>query len=178
MKHFTLKTALVLGLALAAMVAAGSVFAEKPPWAGGGKGNPPPGKYDTEPAGKDGWQGERKAPPAGGPGEKHRYFTDRQRDIVHDYYAAQYRKGKKCPPGLAKKHNGCMPPGQAKKWAIGKPLPGGVVYYELPRKVIVELGPPPPNHKYVRVAQDILLLATGTRMVVDAIDNLTWDFKR
>ena len=25
-----------------------------------------------------------------------------------------------CPPGLAKKHNGCMPPGQAKKWARGQ----------------------------------------------------------
>jgi len=80
------------------------------------------------------------------------------------------------PPGLAKKHNGCMPPGQAKKWVLGKPLPAGVVYYSLPRKILVELGPPPPNHKYVRVAQDILLLATGTGMVVDAIDNLNWEF--
>ena len=25
-----------------------------------------------------------------------------------------------CPPGLAKKHNGCMPPGQAKKLARGQ----------------------------------------------------------
>ena len=25
-----------------------------------------------------------------------------------------------CPPGLAKKHNGCMPPGQAKKLARGE----------------------------------------------------------
>jgi hypothetical protein len=24
-----------------------------------------------------------------------------------------------CPPGLAKKHNGCMPPGQAKKYGRG-----------------------------------------------------------
>jgi hypothetical protein len=33
-----------------------------------------------------------------------------------------YRRGH-CPPGLAKKHNGCMPPGQAKKWQIGHQLP-------------------------------------------------------
>jgi hypothetical protein len=164
MKHFTWKTGLALGLALIVIVASGSVFAEKPPWAGGEKGNPPPVRSDVQPADKDGL--------------KHPYFTDRQRGIIHDYYAAQYRKGKKCPPGLAKKQNGCMPPGQAKKWALGRPLPEGVVYYDLPRKVVVELGPPPPNHKYVRVAQDILLLATGTRMVVDAIDNLTWDFNR
>ena len=28
-----------------------------------------------------------------------------------------------CPPGLAKKHNGCMPPGQAKKQAQDRHLP-------------------------------------------------------
>lgn len=177
MKHLSLKMGLVLGFILAVALIAGPVLAEKPPWAGGGKGNGQPKKKDAQPADKDGWQGEHKGPPPG-PEGKHPYFTDRQRNIVHDYYAAQYRKGKKCPPGLAKKQNGCMPPGQAKKWAVGKPLPEGVVYYELPQKVLVELGPPPPNHKYVRVAQDILLLTTGTKMVVDAIDNLTWDFKR
>ena len=180
MKFFSSKTSLLLILVLPVILAASPVLAEKPSWAGGGKNNAsgkggPPEKYDRKPAGKDGWQGERKAPPGPGPGERHRYFTDRQGDVIHDYYARQYRKGK-CPPGLAKKHNGCMPPGQAKKWVLGKPLPAGVVYYSLPRKILVELGPPPPNHKYVRVALDILLLATGTGMVVDAIDNLNWEF--
>ncbi len=178
MKHLSSKLGLVLGLVFAVMLVAGPVLAEKPPWAGGGKSKEPSRKYDTQPADKDGWQGERKVPPPRGPEGKHRYFTDHQRDIIHNYYASQYRKGKKCPPGLAKKQNGCMPPGQAKKWAIGKPLPQSVVYYNLPRSVLAELGPPPPNHKYVRVAQDVLLLATGTRTVVDAIDNLSWDFRR
>jgi hypothetical protein len=31
-----------------------------------------------------------------------------------------------CPPGLAKKHNGCMPPGQAKKLLRGQRFPDGV----------------------------------------------------
>lgn len=30
-----------------------------------------------------------------------------------------------CPPGLAKKHNGCMPPGQARKLARGERWQGG-----------------------------------------------------
>src|SRR4029453_11081671 len=31
-----------------------------------------------------------------------------------------------CPPGLAKKNNGCMPPGQAKKlYNVGQPFPVG-----------------------------------------------------
>ena len=34
-----------------------------------------------------------------------------------------------CPPGLAKKHNGCMPPGQAKKlYSIGQRWPGNYGY--------------------------------------------------
>ena len=40
----------------------------------------------------------------------------------HDYdegYGVGYGVGG-CPPGLAKKHNGCMPPGQAKKLARGQ----------------------------------------------------------
>jgi len=30
-----------------------------------------------------------------------------------------------CPPGLANKHNGCMPPGQAEKLLRGQPLTDG-----------------------------------------------------
>ena len=37
----------------------------------------------------------------------------------HGYNAYGYGIGG-CPPGLAKKHNGCMPPGQAKKLARGQ----------------------------------------------------------
>ena len=78
----------------------------------------------------------------------------------------------KCPPGLAKKHNGCMPPGQAKPWTLGRPLPRDVVYYDLPPSLVVRLGIPPSGHKYVRVAADILLITIGTSMVIDAIQDL------
>jgi hypothetical protein len=33
---------------------------------------------------------------------------------------AAYGGGGGCPPGLAKKHNGCMPPGQARKLGRGQ----------------------------------------------------------
>ena len=100
-----------------------------------------------------------------------RHFSDEQRVFVHEYYHDEFRRGK-CPPGLAKKRNGCMPPGQAKKWRLGRPLPRDVVYYEVPQTVVVKLGAPPPGHRYVRVAADILLIAVGTGMVVDAIQDL------
>jgi Ni/Co efflux regulator RcnB len=99
------------------------------------------------------------------------HFGDHERTVVHDYYEERERKGR-CPPGLAKKHNGCMPPGQAKKWHRGRPLPRDVIYHDLPPRIIVEIGAPPAGHKYVRVAADILLIAVGTGMVVDAIEDL------
>jgi Ni/Co efflux regulator RcnB len=99
------------------------------------------------------------------------HFGDHERVVVHDYYEDRHQKGR-CPPGLAKKHNGCMPPGQAKKWHRGRPLPREVVYHDLPPRIIVEIGAPPAGHKYVRVAADILLIAVGTGIVVDAIEDL------
>jgi Ni/Co efflux regulator RcnB len=38
--------------------------------------------------------------------------------------------------------------------------------------VVVTLGVPPPGYKYVRVASDILLIAIGTSMVIDAMEDL------
>lgn len=99
------------------------------------------------------------------------YFEDSQRRAAREYYEPRWRAGK-CPPGLAKKGNGCQPPGQAKKWHRGEPLPRDVVYYPVPASVQVRLGTPPAGHKFVRVAADILLIAVGTGMVIDAIEDL------
>jgi len=75
-----------------------------------------------------------------------------------------------CPPGLAKKNNGCLPPGQAKKmWAVGQPLPSSVYYEPLPPMLLGRLSPAPAGYQYVRVASDVLMLAVGTRMVTAAI---------
>jgi len=100
-----------------------------------------------------------------------RHFEERHRVVVHEYYEKEYRRGH-CPPGLAKKHNGCMPPGQAKKWHVGRPLPREVVYYDVPPALVVQIGAPPSGYRYVRVASDILMIAVGTGMVVDAINDL------
>lgn len=99
------------------------------------------------------------------------YFGDRQRSAASDYYGKQRASGR-CPPGLAKKNNGCQPPGQAKKWQKGRPLASSTVWYPVPRELVVVMGSPPPGYRYVRVVNDILLIAIGTRMVVDAIEDL------
>lgn len=99
------------------------------------------------------------------------YFNNEQRNVIRKYYEEEFHRGH-CPPGLAKKNNGCMPPGQAKKWKKGYPLPRDLVYYDLPTAVVVQLGRPPKGHRYIRVANDVLLMAVGTGMVVDAIQDL------
>ena len=103
--------------------------------------------------------------------QEQRFFAGRDRSPIDRYYADQYCRGK-CPPGLIKKGNRCVPRGHAKRWTMNRPLPRDVIFYDLPREVLVHLGPPPPRHRFVRVAQDILLIAVGTGMVVDAIDDL------
>ena len=147
---------------LVAVVAAAPAFADKPSWAGGGK------KHERS-------QGRDHDDDRGRDSERHgargSHFGGRQVTVVREYYGHELNAGH-CPPGLAKKRNGCLPPGQAKKWRMGQPLPRGVVYYDLPPALVVELGRPPAGHKYVRVAADILLIAVGTSMVVDAIDDL------
>ena len=95
------------------------------------------------------------------------HFGDSDRHIIHDYYGGEFSRGH-CPPGLARKNNGCMPPGHAKRWHRGHPLPREVVYYPLPHDLVRRLPPPPPRHRYVRVGGDVLLLS-GSAVVVDAI---------
>jgi len=175
MKRFGLKLCLLLAAVLTAMLVAGTAMADKPPWAGGGKGGKEKHKEMNKGEDGRGYEHGGSYDNRGYDGKKQRYFNDDQRIYIHDYYAARYHKGH-CPPGLAKKHNGCMPPGQAKKWAIGRPLPRDVVFYDLPPRVLEHLGPPPSHHRFVRVAEDILLIATGTGMVIDAIDDLNWEF--
>ncbi len=100
-------------------------------------------------------------------------INDRDRSAVYGYYRAEYAAGH-CPPGLAKKNNGCLPPGQAKKlWAIGQPLPATVVFYPLPPALVMQLTPPPGGYQYVRVANDILLMAIGTRLIAGALADLS-----
>jgi Ni/Co efflux regulator RcnB len=125
----------------------------------------PPGGFKHDKGGDRDRGDERR-------GERERFdFHDRDRSAVHDYFAEDERRGR-CPPGLAKKHNGCMPPGQAKRWSVGAPLPPDVTYYSLPPALVVQLTPPPVGYRYVRIASDILMIAAGSRMVAAAIEDL------
>lgn len=170
-------------------------WAEKPDWAGGGKPDQHQQQGDQH-NGKHGHKAQREDRRDDRRDDQHKdrhnqpdpvvrspssgalvniqigsYFADPQRVLVRDYDEPRMKAGK-CPPGLKKKDNGCLPPGLAKEWRRGQPLPSTVVFYPVPQVVQTRLGTPPAGHRFVRVASDILLIAVGTSMVVDAIENL------
>ncbi len=190
-KHLRTMTRLALMLAAGAFIAV-PTWADKPDWAdhdrGGGKHRQDKERvqYEDRQQGRQGGERYREDRRPDDRRERERYgereryqrqsmvelrFSDGDRRFIHDYYGAQWQSGK-CPPGLAKKHNGCLPPGQARKWQMGYPLPTDLRRYPLPPEVLIRLPIPPAGHEFVRVASDILLIAVGTGMVVDAIQDL------
>ena len=83
-----------------------------------------------------------------GPGA---YFGDKNRAAVHKYYETN-------PPGGAAPH-----------WQIGQTLPAGAPVASVPQPVMAALPKLPPGHRYVLLGGDVLLVAAGSKMVVDGI---------
>ncbi len=166
MTHFLSKTRM-LTLAIATVMLAGPALSKgKDDDDHGGKGK---GKYAQKHESKEHAKAdkrERKDIQAG------TYFNDQQRTVVRQYYTQNYASGKKCPPGLAKKNNGCMPPGQARNWAVGQPIPRGVTTYAVPQPVIVQLPPAPYGYRYTRIGGDIVLVQQQNNLIVDIIQGL------
>ena len=169
MKHGTLQIKHVLVFALAGILMAGPAAAEKPSWSDNDK-HSRKDKHEKRSDRHDG-NSERSGDHIRLKPGKGEYFSEQRRTAAHEYYREHFRSGH-CPPGLAKKHNGCRPPGHAKKWNIGHRLPGDVIFHDVSPQLIIKIGQPPSGHRYVRVAMDILLIAIGTGMVIDAIEDL------
>ena len=100
------------------------------------------------------------------------YFNDQQRSYVREYYTQNYGNGKRCPPGLAKKNNGCLPPGQARNWVVGQPVPRGAIIYTVPQPVIRQLPPAPYGYRYVLLGGDVVLVQQQNNLIVDIIQGL------
>jgi Ni/Co efflux regulator RcnB len=93
-------------------------------------------------------------------------FDEQRAEHIRSYMREHHRNY--CPPGLAKKHNGCRPPGQAKKsYRIGERLPSR--HYEVPYNLLNEIGPPPRGAYYAMVDSDVLLVSEATKKILDAI---------
>lgn len=91
-----------------------------------------------------------------------------EQNVIRNYLKQHY--GTNCPPGLAKKNNGCLPPGQAKKYRVGGRLGA---YGSLPEALAQMLGAPPRGTFYAMVDKDVLLVSEGTKLVLDAVTLLS-----
>ena len=164
----------IVALAIAAAFVAAPSFAKDH---GGGQGN---GKHEE----KEWDKAEKHADKDREKGEKHAakrereevragaFFNDQHRVYARQYYTQHFGDGRRCPPGLAKKNNGCMPPGQVRNWAVGEPLPRGIPVYSVPQPVIVQLPPAPYGYRYARIGNDIVLVQSRNNLIVDIIQGL------
>ena len=97
-------------------------------------------------------------------------FDDERRGSIRSYLREEYQH--RCPPGLADKGPGCMPPGQAKlRYRIGEPFV--LERHPLPEALIVRLGPPPAGAFYTRVDDDVLLVSEASKKIIDAVTLLS-----
>ena len=148
---------------IAALVA---TLAVAPAFAGPGKGH---GKHEGKHAAVQQHGGKHHD-------GKHARRDDDRRDVVRNdgrryvYNDTRVMGNNGCPPGLAKKHNGCLPPGQAKKLAVGHPIPPGAVY-TIPPRVLSTLPPPPVGYRYAVVNNQVVMVSSGN-IVVDIIRSL------
>ena len=157
-----MRTISIALLTVASLALAGSALAQKDKddKPGHGKGGPPSAQQPSSSRSSSG-------------GQQGYVVSDRDRNTTYSYYRTEYNAGR-CPPGLAKKDNGCMPPGLAKKqWEVGRPLPREVYYEELPPMLVRQLSPAPAGYQYVRVANDVLMMAVGTRLIAGAVADLS-----
>jgi Ni/Co efflux regulator RcnB len=154
----------LVALAIAAAFIAGPAFAKDHD--NDGRGNDKHAQKHEEKAQKHAEKRERQDIRPG------TYFNDQHRTFARQYYSEHYGRGHNCPPGLAKKNNGCMPPGQARKWDVGQPIPRGVTVYTVPQPVLVHLPPAPYGYRYARIGGDIVLVQQQNNLIVDIIQGL------
>lgn len=154
----------LVALAIASLFLAGPVFAKDND--NEGRGNAKQAQKQEKKAGKQAVKREREEIKHGA------FFNDQHRTFAREYYSQHYGHGRNCPPGLARKNNGCLPPGQARKWDVGQPIPRGVTVYSVPQPVLVRLPPPPYGYRYARIGGDIVLVQQQNNIIVDIIQGL------
>jgi hypothetical protein len=97
--------------------------------------------------------GQAAAKPGHGNGHGHGYGHG---------YGDRGRVGGGCPPGLAKKNNGCMPPGQANKLSRGQRWQGGYGSYYSYNRIPYDL-----RRRYALSSRYRYYYSGGTIYVVD-----------
>lgn len=79
------------------------------------------------------------------------YFDDKDRTAVRKYYEAHPASG------------------AAAHWRIGEAVPSGASLGAVPKGLLASLPKLPPGHRYVELGGEVVLIAAGSKMVVDGI---------
>jgi hypothetical protein len=79
------------------------------------------------------------------------YIGERHRSAVRKYYEAHPVSGAPA------------------KWKIGEPVPRGTRLKAVPKGLLARLPAVPPGHRYIQLGGEVVLIAAGSRMVVDGI---------
>jgi len=79
------------------------------------------------------------------------YFADRHRTAVRKYYQEHPLSG------------------GAVRWQIGQPVPSGAALEPVPQGLLASLPKLPPGHRYAELGGEVVLIASGSKMVVDGI---------
>ena len=110
---------------------------------------------------------------------RERGYVDRNRDGYDDRFVN--RDGNRyganaCPPGLAKKNNGCLPPGQAARlFREGQRVPGGYNYYTDYNNIPVQYRNQynlDPSNRYIYRDNSIYVVNPRTSLVQRVIGSL------
>jgi hypothetical protein len=98
-------------------------------------------------------------------------FSERDRQLIHEHYAGKRRKP--LPPGLAKREH--LPPGLERQLRKDGQLPPGLRREPLPYALESRLSPLPQGYARIVVGGSVVLENTGTRVVVDIIQDIAAD---
>lgn len=94
-------------------------------------------------------------------------ITTLERSILQDYFRHRTITDHCLPPGLAKRDD--LPPGlqmQLDRWGT---LPPGLDKCDLPRDLVAQLPGRAKGRKFVAVGEDVLLIDTTTRLILDVM---------
>lgn len=100
-------------------------------------------------------------------------FSERDIAVIRDYYAPRRGHGHPhgYPPGLAKKDK--VPPGHAKKFRRGEPLPRELAWRAMPRELEERLSRLPDGYVRIVVGADIGIMNVRTRVVMDLLEDIS-----
>jgi Ni/Co efflux regulator RcnB len=119
--------------------------------------------------------GHRQSTRQSAPPKKHYSSPPKQQ------YSAPPARRVSAPPRHTQRHMKPLPRSKyashhrhGRSWQMGRAVPRTVVYHDVSSPHIYGLAPPPRNHRYVRVGTDILLLAIGTGLIVNALYDIAY----